>query len=231
MNRIDGVPTEFEWTIFPGITTLGFLDEIQSPMRDLLQRQDHLHVMLNDIEWGAKGNAERCEHNLQTVSNCARKFPLGGLSWSLDQKRNGADGSLSKQDNTFALFIQKKDHRCKIFCPEYIMPRYERKTRAWILKNTRIGPVLNMKVCCHDDGYSIEILVESLFEDQTATAGLTDFGQTDFGQFFDRLSVANRGLDRLSPNRLWPILVFLCFGHIFSTQKKAETPKTQRPTF
>ena len=23
MNRIDGVPTEFEWKIFPGITTLG----------------------------------------------------------------------------------------------------------------------------------------------------------------------------------------------------------------
>ena len=23
MNRIDGMPTEFEWKIFPGITTLG----------------------------------------------------------------------------------------------------------------------------------------------------------------------------------------------------------------
>ena len=34
-NRIDGRPTEFEWTIFPGITTLGLLEKIQSLMRDL----------------------------------------------------------------------------------------------------------------------------------------------------------------------------------------------------
>ena len=32
MNRIDGMPTEFEWKIFPGITTLGLLDKIQSLM-------------------------------------------------------------------------------------------------------------------------------------------------------------------------------------------------------
>ena len=36
MNRVDGRPTEFEWTIFPGITTLGLLEKIQSPMRDPL---------------------------------------------------------------------------------------------------------------------------------------------------------------------------------------------------
>ena len=30
MNRIDGMPTEFEWTIFPGITTLGLLEKIDS---------------------------------------------------------------------------------------------------------------------------------------------------------------------------------------------------------
>ena len=35
MNRIDGMPTEFERKIFPGITTLGLLEKIQSLMRDL----------------------------------------------------------------------------------------------------------------------------------------------------------------------------------------------------
>ena len=34
-NRIDGMPTEFEWEMPPGITTLGLLEKIQSPMRDL----------------------------------------------------------------------------------------------------------------------------------------------------------------------------------------------------
>ena len=51
------------------------------------------------------------------------------------------------------------------------MPRYEKKTRAkgWILQNTRIGPVLDMKVCLHEDRHSIEILVESLFRDDTVS--------------------------------------------------------------
>ena len=29
MNRIDGMPTEFEWKIFPGITTWGLLEKIK----------------------------------------------------------------------------------------------------------------------------------------------------------------------------------------------------------
>ena len=34
VNRIDGMPTEFEWKVFQGITTLGsLLDKIQSLMR------------------------------------------------------------------------------------------------------------------------------------------------------------------------------------------------------
>ena len=51
------------------------------------------------------------------------------------------------------------------------MLRCEKKTRAkgWILKNTRIGTVLDVKVCRHEDRYSVEILVESLFQDKTAS--------------------------------------------------------------
>ena len=37
--------------------------------------------MYNDIEWGAKGNTERCEHNSQTVANDARKFRRGHWSF------------------------------------------------------------------------------------------------------------------------------------------------------
>ena len=32
-----------------------------------------------------------------------------------------------------------------------------------------IGPVLNIKVCYHDDRYSIEVQIPSLFEDNTAS--------------------------------------------------------------
>ena len=47
----------------------------------------------------------------------------------------------------------------------------KKKTRVkgWILKNTRIGPVLDIKVCRHENRYSIEVLVQSLFQDRTAT--------------------------------------------------------------
>ena len=35
LNRIDGMPAEFEWKIFPGLTTLGLLEKIQNLMKDL----------------------------------------------------------------------------------------------------------------------------------------------------------------------------------------------------
>ena len=49
-------------------------------------------------------------------------------------------------------------------CREYAMPRNEKGTRVrgWIRKDTRIGPVLNIKVCYHDERYSIEVQVPSL---------------------------------------------------------------------
>ena len=57
MNRIDGMPMEFEWKIFPGITTLGLLEKIQSLMRDLQCEPEHFKDRIifmsitNDIEW------------------------------------------------------------------------------------------------------------------------------------------------------------------------------------
>ena len=59
----------------------------------------------------------------------------------------------------------------QLFCREYTLPPIEKKTRVteWIRKNTRIGPVLNIKVCCHDDRYSIEVQAPSLFEDKTVS--------------------------------------------------------------
>ena len=49
-NRIDGMPTEFEWKIFQGITALGLHEKIQKFNKRstvwtwALPRQDHLHV-------------------------------------------------------------------------------------------------------------------------------------------------------------------------------------------
>ena len=81
------MPTEFEWKIFPGITTLGFLEKTQSLMRDLHCEPDHFcdriifMSMYNDIAWKEEGNKERCEYDSQTVANSARKFPRGHWSF------------------------------------------------------------------------------------------------------------------------------------------------------
>ena len=90
MNRIDGVPTEFEWKIFPGITTLGLPEKIQSLMRDLQcepeQFKDRIIFMsmYNDIVWRERGNTEKCETNSVTDANCASIFPLDvGHFWEL----------------------------------------------------------------------------------------------------------------------------------------------------
>ena len=56
-------------------------------------------------------------------------------------------------------------------CREYTSPRSEPESRprGWILGNTKIGPVRDVKVCFHQKRYGIEILIESLFRDRTVS--------------------------------------------------------------
>ena len=102
MNRIDGMPTEFEWKIFPRIQKLGLLEKIKSLMTDLHCEPENFEdriifmSMHNNTEWKAKGNTEQCEYNSQTVANYARKFHRG-LFWCLDQKKNGTEPTPTNQ--------------------------------------------------------------------------------------------------------------------------------------
>ena len=79
LNRIDGQLVEFEWKIFPGLTTMGILNQIQQMMGELqcepenarstrkLHKQDHIQVdvqkKLNGIELMkcVKNNSDTCE--------------------------------------------------------------------------------------------------------------------------------------------------------------------------
>ena len=49
--------------------------------------------------------------------------------------------------------------------------RNEKKTRlqGLIRKDTRICPVLNIKVCYRDEQYSVEVQVPSLFQDDAVS--------------------------------------------------------------
>ena len=87
LNRIDGQPMEFEWKIFPGLTSMGILKEIQLMMRELQCEPENFTgriifmSMFNDIVWDQKGNNEICENNSKTIQKYARRFPRGHLSF------------------------------------------------------------------------------------------------------------------------------------------------------
>ena len=85
-DGINGEPTEFEWNIFPGFTTL----QLCGKVTDLLSRLGEtpetftgrilLMSMFNDISCDKKDNEEECLANAQVVSILARKFGIG--QWS-----------------------------------------------------------------------------------------------------------------------------------------------------
>ena len=95
LNRIDGMPTEFEWKIFPGFTTLDILEEIQ----DLTNDRIIFVSMYNDIVRGEKKETQKSVFRilLQLRSTLADSLAVVGLSWDLDQKRNGTEPILINQ--------------------------------------------------------------------------------------------------------------------------------------
>ena len=85
-DGISGEPTEFEWNIFPGFTTL----QLYGKVTDLLSRLGEspetftgrilFMSMFNDISCDNKDNEEECLANAKVVSIFAKKFGIG--QWS-----------------------------------------------------------------------------------------------------------------------------------------------------
>ena len=69
---------ELEWTMFPGLTTLGILDEIQKMVSELKCEPEHFRgriifmSMYNDFEWKKPGNRENCIASAYRVTEYAR---------------------------------------------------------------------------------------------------------------------------------------------------------------
>ena len=60
--------------------------------------------------------------------------------------------------------------KIRSLCREYALPREDEEencAKVWIRSNEQFGPVLEVKVCKTIGGYSVEVKVPSLFEDQT----------------------------------------------------------------
>ena len=56
-------------------------------------------------------------------------------------------------------------------CRENTQPRNLKtsRPRGWIRSNTKIGPVLDVKIYPHEGRYCIVFMIESLFKDQTVS--------------------------------------------------------------
>ena len=85
-DGINGEPTEFEWNIFPGFTTLqlcGKINDLLSNSREAPEtftRRILFMSMFNDISCDRKGNKEECLANARVVKVLAKKF--GNGQWS-----------------------------------------------------------------------------------------------------------------------------------------------------
>ena len=85
-DRINGEPTEFEWGVFPGFTTLQLCGKVNDLLSDLgktpetFTRRNLFMSMFNDISCGTKDNEEECLAHAKVVSLYARKFGTG--QWS-----------------------------------------------------------------------------------------------------------------------------------------------------
>ena len=90
LNRIDGVPMEFEWKNFPGFTALGILEEIQQFMTELQcecsvnlssSKEGSSSCQCTTTSYGENEETQQSVKNCITVANYARKFSPGHWSF------------------------------------------------------------------------------------------------------------------------------------------------------
>ena len=85
-DGINGEPTDFEWNIFPGFTTLQLCGKINDLLSELGQTPETFTgrilsmSMFNDISCDRKGKKEECLANVKVVKVLARRFGVG--QWS-----------------------------------------------------------------------------------------------------------------------------------------------------
>ena len=111
MNRIDGMPTEFEWKIFQeswrwaSSRRFKIWWETYSVNLRTSQTGSSSCQMLNDLEWGAKGNKERWEYN-SLLADFLTVIFLGAWIRREGTYTNRLDGSWNQSaENMMANFL------------------------------------------------------------------------------------------------------------------------------
>ena len=145
LDTIDREPMEFEWNIFPGFTTLQFVQDVKKFMNKMgepeqFQGQIVFMSMFNDIIWWIKDNEKKFS---TLVSLLAKRFPAGRCSflgpgtetkWAfyLHGKTRRRMGQSRWIDDD-----QIRRKRTPSFpSQESIVPRNAQKQRSWKIINT-----------------------------------------------------------------------------------------------
>ena len=131
--------------------------------------------------------SQRMQGNLQGIKMWnQRKLPTEQLvadpHTNAELQGNAEDQKLSKLCCDVGLKIVEKGQffitldeegpdEVKNLCREYTSPRNKEasRVRGWILGNTKIGPVLDVKVCFLQGRHGIEVMFNSLFRDGTVS--------------------------------------------------------------
>ena len=147
-DGIDGEPTEFEWNIFPGFTTLQLCGKVNDLLIDLGEEPETFTgrilfmSMFDDISCDRKGNEEECVANSKVVSIHAKKFDIGQWSfigprsekkwYSMERIAHKELGIISR---TKAFGIRRK--RTSYFpCNDSIVQECSQKQRKWKIVDT-----------------------------------------------------------------------------------------------
>ena len=82
LDTIDGEPTEFEWNVFPGLTTLQLCNKVHEFMSEMGDPSEFngriiFMSMFNDISWRSEDNERECNANADLVYICKKRFPAG----------------------------------------------------------------------------------------------------------------------------------------------------------
>ena len=132
-----------------------------------LAAPDHLEKVEITSNLSIAENSTNAQQRGNPAQEYGRKFEHWSEDQELSKRCSDAGLKLVEQGQYIYTLETEEGQQMQHLCREYTLPRNEEETRVrgWIRSKTRIGPVLNIEVCCHYDRCSIEVQVSSLFQD------------------------------------------------------------------
>ena len=147
----------------------GLPEDQVAPGRLVASDQTEQEILIQPPVPELPSNEERQGNLLQDYEQRFERLPE---DQKLSKKCSEAGLNLIEVGQFFYALLSPKEPKIRSLCREYALLREDEEencARGWIRSNERFGPVLEVKVCKTIGGYSVEVKVLSLFEDQTTS--------------------------------------------------------------